>query len=137
MYHDSDMTPGTKHDVPAPARKILQSCRALGLTFVDEPETLHKEMHRLEWLSKYALDLVFGNSGPTVLNLSEKIVRKNLSRHLKSSERLMVAIIGQLAELVDKNRRDQKIVRAIDAVVDGAIDSACQGSDWERGSDIN
>jgi hypothetical protein len=50
MHYDSDIAPGTKHDGPA-VRKIPQSCRALGLTFVDVPETLHKEMHHLEALS--------------------------------------------------------------------------------------
>lgn len=139
MHNDSEIIPGPMYgyDQPAVLKTILQSHRALGLTFGDERKTLHKKMRRLEWHSKYALDLVYGNIKPTKRNLSDKMVRKQILRHLKSSEQLMVVIIGQLAESVEKNQRDQKIVRAIDAVVGEAIDAACQDSGCQNDSGSN
>jgi CRISPR/Cas system CSM-associated protein Csm2 small subunit len=112
---------GTKDDQQA-MRKFVKSCRELGLNFVETSNTLHKEMHHLEELSKHSLDGIFWPGKPEKSHLSEKMVRKILLRHLKSVERSMLTIIAQLEELVEENKRDQKTVRAIDAVVETAID---------------
>jgi len=49
---------GTKDDQQA-MRKFVKSCRELGLNFVETSDTLDKEMHHLEELSKHSLVVRF------------------------------------------------------------------------------
>jgi hypothetical protein len=123
---------GTKLDQQA-MRRFSQSCKALGLKFVEVPDTLHKDMRHLEELSKHALDEFLWRGQPERSHLSEKMVRKTLLRHLKSVERAMVDIIAQLEELVEQNERDQNAVRAIDAVVAKAIEKVLENDGYDGG----
>ena len=124
---------GTKEEQHA-MRKFLKCSRELGLTFADVPSELHAEMHHLEELCKHCLDEFLWPGQPEKSHLSEKMVRKTLLRHLKSVERSMLTIIAQLEDLVEKNKRDQKTVRAIDVLVETAIEKV---SDGDRQDDRN